>query len=523
MKFLRLSDPLLSVLFEDEDIIAIDKPYGFNAHTNDSKIQHSEFIQDGLIEIYEKQLGRKLHIIHRLDQTTTGVMIFGKSVDSAKKYAEYFFNRQVKKTYLFVTKEKSKKTSFFINLKIVHKAKDLEATTDLKFLKKSAHFELWQANPHTGRNHQIRIHAKAAEISILGDEKYGGSEFPFLCLHNQRIEFPNGIVILARPPIYFEELSLLEDVALAKLLFEADRRQRFFSNADIRQCFRLVKADFAIDQMGSTLVLYWPKERWGAEEVKRFTTFAQLMKKAMLVKFLAKGKFAENPGALFLNPQTDSNEPQTSWVAAENKMQYILRSQTGSTVGLSANQRLQRNWVLQNSEKKSILNLFSNTSNYSLAAGLGLALQVTSVDSSKNSLNGCRENFELNHLNLENAKFLLRDSLTYVEQCRDKNIKFDLIICEAPSFFRREKGVFKIESDLEKLIEACLFCLSAKGELLLSINFDELFIDDIRQVIFKAQTKLRTQNLEINCILPALDFELPEQKTQLKSFLIRLL
>ena len=95
MKFLRLSDPLLSVLFENEDIIAIDKPYGFNAHTNDSKVEHSEFIQDGLIEIYEKQLQKKMHIIHRLDQTTTGVMIFGKSAESAKKYAEYFFNREV--------------------------------------------------------------------------------------------------------------------------------------------------------------------------------------------------------------------------------------------------------------------------------------------------------------------------------------------------------------------------------------------------------------------------------------------
>jgi len=91
MKFLRLPDPLLSVLFEDSDIIAIDKPYGFNAHTNDSKVEHSDYIQDGLIEIYEKQLNCKLHIIHRLDQTTTGVMIFGKSVESAKKICRLFF------------------------------------------------------------------------------------------------------------------------------------------------------------------------------------------------------------------------------------------------------------------------------------------------------------------------------------------------------------------------------------------------------------------------------------------------
>lgn len=72
MKFLRLQDHLLSVLFEDDDIVAINKPYGFNAHTNDSKIEHSEYIQDGLIEIYEKNFGKKLHIIHRLDQNNNG-------------------------------------------------------------------------------------------------------------------------------------------------------------------------------------------------------------------------------------------------------------------------------------------------------------------------------------------------------------------------------------------------------------------------------------------------------------------
>ena len=164
MKFLRLQDHLLSVLFEDEDIVAINKPYGFNAHTNDSKIEHSEFIQDGLIEIYEKNRGKKLHIIHRLDQTTTGVMIFGKSVESAKKYAEFFFHRQVKKTYWFLTKSKSSQASFRIDEQIVHKGRELDAETQLTLLKKSPTYELWQANPFQGRNHQIRIHAKAANL-----------------------------------------------------------------------------------------------------------------------------------------------------------------------------------------------------------------------------------------------------------------------------------------------------------------------------------------------------------------------
>ena len=96
MNFLRLPDFLLSTLYEDNEIVAVDKPYGINSHTNDSKIGNSNFIQDGLIEIFEKQRGERLYIIHRLDQTTSGVIIFARSPEAAKKYAAYFFDRQVK-------------------------------------------------------------------------------------------------------------------------------------------------------------------------------------------------------------------------------------------------------------------------------------------------------------------------------------------------------------------------------------------------------------------------------------------
>lgn len=499
MKFLRLPDILLSTLFEDDDIIAIDKPYGFNAHTNDSKLEHSDAIQDGLIEMYEKQRGSPLHIIHRLDQTTTGVMIFGKSAESAKKYAEYFFNRQVKKTYLFITKKKSEKKSYVINQQIIHKAKELDAETDLKFIKKSDNYELWQANPHTGRNHQIRIHSQAAGISILGDEKYEGDAFPFLCLHNRSIEFPNGVVILSKPPVYFEDLSLLDRAASSIKFFDADRRERLFSQAGREQCFRLGHKDsaFTLDQFGETIVLSWLKDRWTDTDAKEYLAFAQLKEKHLFV-------------------QKMSNET-TSWVAAEGKTNYEIHA---DSAGLPLNQRLQRNWVLNHSENKSVLNLFASTCTYGVVAALGHASQVTSVEMSKKALTRGRKNFELNQIGGESFKFLCRDSLTFLDQCLQKKLSYNLIICDAPLFFRREKGVFKLENDLESLLQNCLECLSQNGDLLFSTAHGGIYTDDIRKTIVKVQKKLNLK-LEINCIQPALDFELPYEKPHLKSFLIR--
>ncbi len=520
MNFLRLSDILLTVLFENDDIIAIDKPYGFNAHTNDSKIEHSDFIQDGLIEIFEKQIEKKLHVIHRLDQTTTGVMIFGKSTESAKKYAEFFFNRQVKKTYLFITKSVSKNSSFLIDQEIIHKGKNLDAKTNLSILKKSKSFELWQANPHTGRNHQVRIHAKAAEISILGDSKYEGHSYPFLCLHNHKIEFPNSITITSKPPVYFDDLTILEDTQLAKMCFEADRRLRLFQNlADSNPCYRLIHnknnakdAGFFLDVFGPSMVLSWFKESWTESDFNRFTFLAKLMNKNITVRFSNKSQ---------LNILANHLLQSAKWTTTENEANFEIRTDSGNSVGLFLNQRLQRNWVFKNAVNKTVLNLFSHTGTFSLMAAHGKATTVTSVETNKAALNWSKQNFELNHLSLDKYTFLCRDSLSYIESASIKKQKFDLIICDAPSFIRCEKGVFKIENNLEDLIKNCLMCLNPNGHLLFSTTFDDFYIGSVQKIILKVQSLLKIQ-LEINCILPSLDFELPDEKANLKSFLIKL-
>jgi 23S rRNA (cytosine1962-C5)-methyltransferase len=520
VNFLRLPDHLPTVLFEDSDIIAIDKPYGFNAHTNDSKIEHSDFIQDGLIEIYEKHLNRKLHIIHRLDQTTTGVMIFGKSVESAKKYAEFFFEKQVKKTYLFLTKSVSTKNSFLVDDIIVHKGRELEAETQFSLISKSNSFELWKAKPKTGRNHQIRIHAKSAQIPILGDEKYGGFQFPFLCLHNQQIEFPNGIVIQSKPPVYFEKTEFLKDSDLTLALFETDRRLRLFSvPTDSKQCFRLAhvkgpttESEFIIDQFGDGLILSWYKKHWGDSELRQFSIYANVVNRPIFVR-LQEGHVtiqSEKPHA------TDG-----TWVAQEKQVRYEIRADSGPTGGLFLNQRLQRQWLFDHAKDKSVLSLFSQTGAFTICASLGSADQVTSVEMNKNLLSWAQKNFELNSLDLSKIKTLCRDSMTFLDQCKSKKTKFDIIVCDAPSFVRGEKKVFKIKTDLPVLLKNCLECLNPGGELLFMTNFDGFYIRDINRAILEAQKELKISNLEINCLLPSLDFELPDERAGLKSFLIR--
>lgn len=544
MNFLRLSDLWLSVLFEDDDIIAVDKAYGFNAHTNDSKTEHSDYIQDGLIEIYEKQFGRRLYIIHRLDQTTTGVMIFGKSPESAKKYAEFFFNRQVHKTYWFITKSRSTQNTFTIDKTIIHKAKELESLTDLSLIEKGKNHELWEAKPHTGRNHQIRIHSQTAGIPILGDGTYDGAPFPFICLHNCKIEFPNGITITSNPPEYFKNIALLEDIILTKMLFETDRRQRLFAFSRIKNaCFRLAtvhcnKEDvFFIDQLGPQILVQWYKTTLNEHDLKRFQYYSDWLQTPVVIHLQKDSKEQNNrftvcyPSNLTRPAEFSSHSSQLKesdlpnaflkWIAVEGDSKYEIRCENNSYIGLSTDQRLQRDWLKQNAKNKTVLNLFSQFGGYSISAALGQAQQITLVDLSKNLLNISRVNFQLNELSADAHKFYCRDSASFIEMCSSKEIKYDVIVCDVPSFYRREKGVFKIENDLEKLLGHCLASINPQGHLMFSTRFDHLYIDDIRKMLIKIQTE-KKWNLEITSILPALDLELPYERPTLKSFLIQL-
>ncbi len=559
MNFLRLNDPLLTVLFEDEDIIAINKPYGLNAHTNDSKIEHSDFIQDGLIEIYEKNLNRKLHIIHRLDQTTTGVMIFGKSVESSKKFAEFFFHRQVQKTYWMITKKRSQKSAFTENKIIIHKGKELEALTDFKRLNTGAGFELWEAKPHTGRNHQIRIHAQAQGISILGDEKYDGDTFPFLCLHNRRIEFPNGITIESEPPKYFENLNYLNQPLLVSLLFEFDRRQRLFSQQTNSQHYRIAQVvqtqsmpSYTLDRFDRYLLFSWSSSHIQQKELDQINEFAKIYHFAVAVQLKIEKQPNKNqtvtkskqnqapdskshlqptrsisslqwidPNQIYSKYTSDDPSSELGFIQ-EGLLKFYLFEGLHHSFGLYSSQRLLRNWLIQNSKDQTVLNLFAFTGTYAIAAVHGHAQKVILVDQQKKHLNMAQKNYQLNQMSGESSQFLLRDSLTYIEQCRAKNIKFDIVVCDIPSFLRREKGFFKVEKDFVHLISACLSILNSKGKIIFTLAAEEMPVKTIFEQLSLVRNQLKLTDLQLTSILPPLDFELPGQKKIFKSFILQL-
>lgn len=186
----------------------------------------------------------------------------------------------------------------------------------------------------------------------------------------------------------------------------------------------------------------------------------------------------------------EQNIPLT-WTATERGQKYLLKSNQGQSRGVFLDQREQRSWVKENSADLRVLNLFAYTCGFSVAAALGGAKQVDSVDVSKAYLNWGKENFELNQLPSDRHKFFAWDSLEFLDYAAKKKFQYDLIVCDPPSFGRSGKNVFQITKDWSQLLRGALGALAPGGTLLFTTNYEGWHRQDIQELLGSLGLDLR--------------------------------
>lgn len=181
-----------SVIYNRDDIVAINKPYGIPSHDGPGVVHSMSNFLDSLLP------KTQLFPVHRLDQETTGVMLFAKTEDRARELSERFESGNLKKRYLAITKNIPKLASGEIDIPISevkvdgkikmtlkpHYSPDLkpvmkkrtggsDAVTRYRILATSDKCALLECVPLTGKKHQIRVHlAYGLDCPILGDHKY---------------------------------------------------------------------------------------------------------------------------------------------------------------------------------------------------------------------------------------------------------------------------------------------------------------------------------------------------------------
>lgn len=175
----------------------------------------------------------------------------------------------------------------------------------------------------------------------------------------------------------------------------------------------------------------------------------------------------------FSPTETLLGEDIKNTVITENNLSYHVTLGKAQNCGLFLDMANGRSWVNQHATNKNVLNLFSYTCAFSVAAIAGGAKQVVNIDLSKSSLSKGRENHQLNKLAKKNGKKVIFEGVDiFKSNSRIKKYgKYDLLICDPPSF---QKGSVNIERDYAKIIRKIPQWMNAGSQLLLCLNSPDL-------------------------------------------------
>jgi 23S rRNA (cytosine1962-C5)-methyltransferase len=524
------------VIFEDEHLLVVNKPAGMNTHAP------SPFAGEGIYDWLRHREPRwaKLAIIHRLDKETSGVIVFGKTTAANRALTEQFTKRSVHKKYLLLTDRALKRDEVVAKSKIaragdryVSGATGEMAETRFKRVAADARrlalnmknlepphvgsYQIIEAEPFTGRTHQIRVHAAENGFPILGDTLYGGTAFPRVCLHAMEITFQH--------PLTAESLTFR-----APADFERDTREVLRSalmDADLTNAFRVIHG--ASDGWPG-----WYVERLGDYVLSQSEAPLSATQKTRLAAFGMPGSCSAGPecpdaepvlgvpirgvyhkilsrhvrgaSTMEASPQLVSGEAAPEHFAIrENGIQFELSFNEGYSVGLFLDQRDNRRRLLTGHiaadfpvRNSTLLNVFSYTCAFSVCAAKAGA-KTTSLDLSKKYLEWGRRNFALNDLDPAEHDFIFGDAFDWMRRLAKKGRAFDVIVLDPPTFSQsKERGVFRVEKNYGELVAAALPLLKPEGVLLASTNAadwpPEKFLATVESSIRAAKRKILKQH-----------------------------
>lgn len=225
---LKAQDIPLEIIYEDKDIIVINKPKGLVVHPANGNPDGT--LVNAIMAICKDSLsgiGGEIRpgIVHRLDKDTSGILIVAKNDQAHINLSEQIKNREVKKVYIALVRGIVKENEATIDMPIGRSQKDRKkmavdkkgknAVTHIKVLKRYDDCTLLEVRIETGRTHQIRVHLSEIGYPVIGDTVYSNGKNRFgivgQCLHAKSLDFKHPITgkqmhLEAELPEYFKKI-----------------------------------------------------------------------------------------------------------------------------------------------------------------------------------------------------------------------------------------------------------------------------------------------------------------------------
>jgi 23S rRNA (cytosine1962-C5)-methyltransferase len=442
-------------------------------------------------------------------------MVFGKTTEANRSLTEQFSAHSILKRYILATDrkvvfERQSITSSLVRVGEKYESRPLhkggeEAETEFRKILEKGNITLLEAIPKTGKTHQIRSHAAALNIPILGDVLYGGTTAHRVHLHAGELDVAHPAtgkrMVFTVPYDFTAENSH----AIRKAFVDTTQTNAYRVVNGASDCW----PELFVEVLGDYLIAQSPQTLSEAQSK---------MLASLLTTHGLKGVYHKTLLRHVRKTTVESVSPQLvmgdaapgDFTIIENGVSYEMSFNEGYSVGLFLDQRDNRRRILTNhvaggfpvfavgASSCHVLNTFSYTCGFSVCAARAGAI-TTSLDLSKKYLDWGRRNFALNGLDHTRHDFIFGDVFDWMHRLHKKGRVFDLVILDPPTFSQsKQTGRFSAEKDYGKLMELTLPLLKSGGVILASTNAaklePEVFISNVTESITCAGRKIMRQH-----------------------------
>lgn len=278
-----------------------------------------------------------------------------------------------------------------------------------------------------------------------------------------------------------------------KTMEQAIKRRTPFYESDQTTAFRVFNGEgdgiggLTIDYYAGYYVINWYSEGIYAYKTHIVQTLEQLSDCQAIYekkRFKQKGSYIDDDDFV------SGTRADFPLIVKEHNMHYAVDLNDGAMTGIFLDQRDVRRAIRDRyASGLRVLNTFSYTGAFSVAASLGGALQTTSVDLAKRSLPKTIEQFSVNGIDFEAENIHVMDVFEYFKYARRKNLSFDTVILDPPSFARTKKYAFSVQKDYTTLLSEALTVTEKGGVIVASTNHAALTRKKFKNMLMKGFEK----------------------------------